>query len=385
MRQRSTRVTLTRREIVMPRRPALFFGITCLSFLLGCGNVDYRPLAIGENGEIQVVIDSTLWTGPVGEALRMALGYYVQTLPNPEPFFKLRPIEPRTQDDLDRVKKFKNVLFVAALRDSSQISRLVQQAFSPEALQAVREGSAAVVPRRDLWRRRQLVYFIVAETDSQLVEAIRRATPKLREDFDAIARERLAIEMFEKGRQFDIEDTLMAHHGFAVNVQHDYVLVFDTTRFVWLRRVLPDTWRSLFVYYEENADPAKLTPEWIYATRDSLTRRYLQGNAGGFVQIDYRQPLETRQIDFLGRYGYETRGLWHMVTELDDGRLFPAGMGGPFVNYTFYDQKSGRIYMIDGMVFAPGFEKREFLRQMEVIAYTFRTREDVASETPASP
>jgi len=356
-----------------------------LSFLLGCGNVDYRPLAIGDNGEIQVVIDSTLWAGPVGEALRMALGYYVQTLPNPEPFFQLRPIEPRTQDDLDRVKKFKNVLFVAALRDSSQISRLVQQAFSPEALQTVRMGAPAVVPRRDLWRRRQLVYFIVAETDSQLVEAIRRATPKLREDFDAIARERLAIEMFEKGRQFDIEDTLMAHHGFAVNVQHDYVLVFDTTRFVWLRRVLPDTWRSLFVYYEENADPAKLTPEWIYATRDSLTRRYLQGNAGGFVQIDYRQPLETRQIDFLGRYGYETRGLWHMVTELDDGRLFPAGMGGPFVNYTFYDQKSGRIYMIDGMVFAPGFEKREFLRQMEVIAYTFRTREDVASETPASP
>jgi hypothetical protein len=30
--------------------------------------------------------------------------------------------------------------------------------------------------------------------------------------------------------------------------------------------------------------------------------------------------------------------------------------------------------MIDGMVFAPGHDKREFLRQMEVIAHTFRTR-----------
>ncbi|SHK19435.1 DUF4837 family protein [Rhodothermus profundi] len=368
----------------MPWRFATRLWMLGLPLVLGCGKVDYRPLAIGKNGEIQVVIDSTLWTGPVGEALRLALGYYVQTLPNPEPLFTLRPIEPRTQDDLDRIKKFKNVLFVAALRDSSRVSRLVQQAFSAEALQAVRAGSAAVVPRRDLWRRRQLVYFVVAETDSQLAAAIRQATPRLRAAFNEMAREWLAAEMFEKGRQFHLEDTLMAHHGFAVNVQHDYVIVLDTTRFVWLRRVLPDTWRSLFVYYEENADPARLTPAWIYATRDSLTRRYLQGNAGGFVQIDYRQPLETRAIDFLGRYGYETRGLWHMVTELADGRLFPAGMGGPFVNYTFYDQQSGRLYMIDGMVFAPGFRKREFLRQMEVIAYTFRTRLEAAS-TPATP
>lgn len=369
----------------MPWRLAWFGGLVSLMFLLGCGNVDYRPLAIGENGEIQVVIDSTLWSGPIGAALHLALGYYMQTLPNPEPLFVLRPIAPRMQEDLERIKKFKNVLFVAALRDSSRVSRLVQQAFSPKALQIVREGSAAVVPRRDLWRRRQLVYFVVAETESQLIEAIQQAASRLQEDFNAIARERLAAEMFEKGRQFDIEDTLMAHHGFAVNVQHDYVLVFDTTRFVWLRRVLPDTWRSLFVYYEENADPAKLTPAWIYATRDSLARRYLQGNAGGFVQIDYRQPLETRPIDFLERYGYETRGLWHMVTELPDGRPFPAGMGGPFVTYTFYDQQSGRLYMIDGMVFAPGFTKREFLRQMEVIAYTFRTRAEETSELPTAP
>jgi hypothetical protein len=358
--------------------PLLLVGIW------GCGNVDYRPLAIGEEGEIRVVIDSTLWQGSVGEALRAALGYYAQTLPNPEPLFTLRPVQPQTQDALDQVKKFKNILFVAVLRDAGPVSRLVQQAFSTEALQVVEQGTAAVVPRQDLWRRRQLVYFIVAATDTQLVTTIREATPRLRETFAEVSRQRLTTEMFEKGRQKAVEDTLMAHHGFAVNVQHDYLIAIDTTRFVWLRRILPDTWRSLFVYYEEHADPAKLTPAWIYAIRDSLARNYLQGNAGGFVQIDYRQPLETRAINFLGRYGYETRGLWHMVTPMQDGQLFPAGMGGPFVNYTFYDQTSGRIYMIDGMVFAPGFAKREFLRQMEAIAYTFRTREE-AVVSPAVP
>lgn len=367
----------------MPFR--LVFWPLFLVGIWGCGNVDYRPLAIGEEGEIQVVIDSALWQGPVGDALRAALGYYVQTLPNPEPLFTLRPLEPRTQDALNQVKKFKNVLFVAALSDSGRVSRLVQQAFSAEALQVVQQGTAAIVPRRDLWRRRQLVYFIVASTDTQLVAAIRESALRLREAFAEASRERLTAEMFEKGRQQALEDTLMAHHGFAVNVQHDYLIAIDTTQFVWLRRILPDTWRSLFVYYEEGADPARLTPAWIYAIRDSLARHYLQGNAGGFVQIDYRQPLETRAINFLGRYGYETRGLWHMVTLMPDGQLLPAGMGGPFVNYAFYDQASGRIYMIDGMVFAPGFTKREFLRQMEAIAYTFRTRGEEAAAQPAIP
>ena len=65
---------------------------------------------------------------------------------------------------------------------------------------------------------------------------------------------------------------------------------------------------------------------------------------------------------------------------LDSGDLVEFGMGGPFLTYTFYDQPSGRIYIIDGMVFAPGYNKREFLRQLEVIAHTFRSQQDAQTE-----
>ena len=61
-----------------------------------------------------------------------------------------------------------------------------------------------------------------------------------------------------------------------------------------------------------------------------------------------------------------------MIGRDEDGRKIEYGMGGPFVNYTFYDESTERIYMIDGMVFAPGFDKREFLRHVEAIAHTFR-------------
>ena len=105
----------------------------------------------------------------------------------------------------------------------------------------------------------------------------------------------------------------------------------------------------------------------------------------GFIAIDIRRELNTENIDFMGRFAYETRGLWHMIGRDEDRNMVEYGMGGPFLNYTFYDEDTGRLYMIDGMVFAPGYDKREFLRQMEVIAYTFRTRTDVASiNQPAS-
>jgi hypothetical protein len=241
----------------------------------------------------------------------------------------------------------------------------------------------AVVPRKNQWRNQQQVVYVAGATEADLIQALNNAGEDLRYHFNTITRERVTIDMFDKGRQQDIEETIMDKHGFAVNVQHDYFTAIDTTNFIWLRRVLTDTWRSMFIYYIEDADPSRLTPEWIYERRDAITKKYIQGNVAGYVKIDYRRPLETENISFLGRYGFETRGLWYMVMDGEDGELLQAGGGGPFVTYSFYDQDSGRIYIIDGMVFAPGFDKREFLRHMEAIAYTFRTQNDVAAAEEA--
>jgi hypothetical protein len=145
-----------------------------------------------------------------------------------------------------------------------------------------------------------------------------------------------------------------------------------------------NSWRSLFVYYIDDFNPANLNPSWIHAARDRLTKTHIQGNLDGFVTIDYRRELNTENIDFLGRYGFETRGLWHMVERRDNGDLAEWGMGGPFVNYAFYDDDSRRLYMIDGMVFAPGYDKREFLRHMETIAHTFQNANQVMAEETQS-
>ena len=37
-------------------------------------------------------------------------------------------------------------------------------------------------------------------------------------------------------------------------------LIHHSFNFIWLRRILSDTWRSVFIYYEENADPSSVDP-----------------------------------------------------------------------------------------------------------------------------
>ena len=360
-----------------------------LSLVTACGG-DFRPNAVGPEGEVTVVIDSTRWNGDVGDALRTHVGPYVETLPVAERYFQFRQFN-LSSAVFDEIKKRKNVIIVAPLSDSTNEANFLRRRLSEEARQAVMDGQTAVVAKPDLWRRDQRVYFITARSADDLVNALEERGQRVRRTFKRITLDRMQDEMFEKARQQNLEDSLMQRHGFAVNVQHDYQIALeettDSTGFVWLRRVLTDTWRNVFVYYIEDASPSRISPEWISTTRDSLTRKYVQGNVAGFMRIDYRRPLTSQQTSFEDRFGYEMRGLWHMVAHKDslnadppDRTFLEMGGGGPFLTYAFYDQASDRVYLIDGAVFAPSYDKLPFVRQMEVIAKTFRTRQDATAE-----
>ena len=45
-------------------------------------------------------------------------------------------------------------------------------------------------------------------------------------------------------------------------------------------------------------------------------------------------------------------------------------MGGPYVHYTFVDEENSRVINLDGFVYAPKFNKREYLRELEALLKT---------------
>jgi hypothetical protein len=46
-------------------------------------------------------------------------------------------------------------------------------------------------------------------------------------------------------------------------------------------------------------------------------------------------------------------------------------MGGPFVSHSFYSADGSEILVAEAWVYAPQFDKRQYLRQVESILYSW--------------
>ena len=364
----------------MTRRAAL--ALALLVSLAACDTpiVGGLPLATGAKHELLVVSDSATWNGVVGDAVRAELAKPIATLPNQQGAFKLR-FQGLASGLLPGLKKTRNVLFVGPISDSTEVARFLR-ARVPEAQREAVEGgrSVALSTRDDLWASGQVVTFATAATDSILARAILDAGPTLRARYDANVLAATVVSMFDAGRQTEVEAGLLADHGFAVNVQHDYLQVQDTTvtalgrtgQFVRFRRVIPETWRDFFVFYQDGVSELP-PPDELDRLTDRLLQDLVQGTEeDAYVAVDFRRPVTYDTVRVAGYESLEMRGMWRMVGDL---------MGGAFIRYAWVDPAQQRLYVYYGMTFAPSrtHDKREFLRQMQAIATTFRT--SAAAET----
>ncbi|MCY4224951.1 MAG: DUF4837 family protein, partial [Bacteroidetes bacterium] len=169
----------------------LFFALVTVS-AIGCGDGglmggDFRPDAIGEEGQMTVVIDSALWNGNVGEALRIHIGGGIETLPSVEPEFDLTAIGLTSNAIFDMVKERKNVLFVGLISSDSVSSsaslahQYLNAIFSDDSVrQMINEGSPALVARPNQWRRSQLVYYLVGASSDDLIASLEDYSDELR-------------------------------------------------------------------------------------------------------------------------------------------------------------------------------------------------------------
>ncbi|GAB5534767.1 MAG: DUF4837 family protein [Rubricoccaceae bacterium] len=352
-------------------RSAVFLLV--LLALTGCEAVIGTPKAVGEIPQILVVADSTTWEGPVGEAIRAELAQTILTLPNNQGAFKLRhrPLTPRTYESIQRAR---NVIVAAPIDEQSLVGEFLRERIDPGSQQAIRDGRAVGINLRpDLWSENQLVVLATAADDRALTNQILQRGAEMRDAYNELAHEATFREMFNRGRQTILEDSVAAQHGWSIALQHDYLLVQDssvsvaghTGQFVRFRRVLTDTWRDFFVFVEDDVQTVPPVEDL-----DQLTNGLLEVFARGildsaYVQMDALSPVTQDTVMVAGQNALETRGLWRMKNDL---------MGGSYLRYAFVDPQSQRLFVYYGMVFAPNrkLDKREFVRQMEVIGRTLR-------------
>lgn len=347
---------------------APFALLALITVLLAC-NIDYRERAKGSIREVVVIMDSTQWDSQTAEAIRNTFGKDVRTIPSMEynPTYDLVFSDIRSRSQLERMKSMKNVIFAAPIDDESNVAAQVRAFLDDGVEERVRSGESFAFPIKDQWYKDQYALILSSNSDSALAQKILNSERALIDDILTRELERWTYEVYEKKEQTQYSDSLWAKHGFKVRIQHDYIMNVDTLDFVTFRRPLPDNDRWMWVWHKDNVtDISFLDNDWINTTRDSLSQLYIKGSKDDmYVSTEYRRPVETNSFQNNKLLTYETLGTWQMIN---------GAMGGPFVNFTYYDSDTDRLFMVEYSQFAPSVRKKlPFVQQFRAMGRTFES------------
>lgn len=326
---------------------------------------DFRPEASGGFSEIIVVMDSSMVNSATANAIRNTFGAPIRTItPSPEPRYDLLFRDLRVSSDLELVQRNKNVIIAATIDEDSNVGSFLRSALAENVQQSVRDGQSFFFQNNNVWARDQWVLMLSANTDEELAEKIMANERRLMTELNELEHIRWHNYVYRRAEQTELSKEILENHGWTFRIQHDYRLGVDTLNFLTLRRQLQDNDRWIWVWWQDDFDQfGEIDREWINTTRDSLNQIYFKGKSNDrFVRTDYRRPLEQRFMTLNEMEAFESRGIWIMNNDL---------MGGPFVNYTFFDEENNRLFMMEFGQFAPRWDKRRFLYQFDAMARTF--------------
>ena len=333
----------------------------------GCSN---KKKAKGPEDEIYVVADSVEFMA-IKEALQNTFGKIIHT-PQPEELFSIKR---KSVNSLSSLKLYKNIIIAAPINSGSYTSQYLNSVIDSSVTDMILKDSVFVINRYDLWAENQLVMILSSNSIANLNNKILEKKDDLFYYFRDASNKRLAKGLYNrKFEQKKVEANLLKNYNWMMYIQADYTLAIEKPEdnFVWLRRgVNTDAERWIFVHWIENSTPEFLNADSIAAKRDYLTEKYYRtSDESTFVETYHDSVALTMisEVNFNGKYALMTQGLW---------RFNDGSGGGPFISYTFYDEETQRIYILDASIFAPKYFKKDLIQNVDVLLHSFKTESEV--------
>jgi len=346
------------------------YFLSIISFFYYFAGCDTQRPATGLEDEIYVVADSSEY-----EYLKTALEKTFEIIintPQPEKLFTLKRVSP---DEINRIERRKNILIVAPLNSGSNTSKYINSIIDQGVKKKLEADNNFILSKYNLWARYQLVTVLTAPTLQDLEYKILSNKDKLLYEYQKISDQRLKESIYNTHYERKaIEGKVLKDYGWVIYVQADYKLAKNDSggKFVWLRRSPgSDMERWVFIHWIDNATPEYLNADSVKAIRNRETKKYYRTMNDSAYVVVADTFYTTTEVNFNNRYALFTQGLWDLNIK---------GMGGPFVNYSFYDEKTRRFYMLDGSIYAPKYYKRNLIQQIDVILQSFRTKDELSKD-----
>ncbi len=321
-----------------------FFALLALALaasLSGCKNDGKKilPTISGKPGEVAVVCTKVEWESEPGSTLRSLLCDEVPYLPQVEPSYDLFNVPQQAFNKVFQVHR--NIIVIDTDKKYT-------------------ESSLAIY--HDVWSTPQLVIGIKAPDSAKAAELISQRGQKILSTLEATERERVIanIHNFENA---DLHKTAAKMFGGAPLFPNGYTVKRTADNFIWISNETTFTVQSILMWKYPCRDSSDLSAASLAAKRNEITREYIPCTLEGSYMILNPDIFPgSDRITVNGRSVVEMRGLWEAYNDF---------MGGPFLSHSFLSEDGNEIITMDAFVYAPKYDKRNYLRQVEGILYSY--------------
>lgn len=334
-------------------------------------STEYLPKASGKSGDVLIVVDSVQWSGELGKELRKVFEARVPGLPQSEPMFKVINVHPTRS--MRMLAQMRNLVYVLTLDQTTPGTKILQRQFSEGTISKIRTDSTFnIYTRKDEYAKGQQVMYLFDDTQEGMINFLRKHKQEIIDHFNKAERQRLTSEIFKTKGTKGISDMLEKDQQCSIRIPVGYKLADKTSNFFWLRSMTAETDKDIFISWKPYESEYQLLPDSLIEWRNQICEDYLYEdpeNPESYLVTEREDAkVMVRQMTLNKNFAMELRGLWR--TKL-------RTMGGPFLGYALVDEPRGLLYYIEGFAYAPGKDKREMMRELETILWTFKTSKDL--------
>jgi hypothetical protein len=346
------------------------FGI--VFFLNACSSDQVKsfqavPTAFGKTNQINVIADKDLWEGAVGDTLRFYFGSPYLLLPQPEPLFDLRHLTPDNLVADPFKRELRTYMILANLNDEdSPTTRLVKADLGSESQRrAAEDPKYNTTLGRDKWAKGQLLVYSFAVSEDALINNIKKNFPTLMKKINEADRPTIESAVYAAGNDFLMMDKVKVQFKADIRIPKDYFIAIQDSTTMWLRYEVKDLSSNILIHKLKYTDQSQLTKKGIKDIRNVLGKQYITTEIeGSYMRAnDEDLPIFTTQLELNGNFALESRGIWDIVNDY---------MGGPYISYLIQKKGTNELLFVDGFVYAPGKEKRDYMQHMELIFSTIK-------------
>ena len=322
----------------MKTRQLFLLLLSAILAMPGCKSTgSLLPSVSGKAGEIIVVVEKPDWEDTLGSDVRDLLACDCPWLAQKEPLYNLVNVVPSAFVDLFKVHR--NIILF-------QVGPQID--------------TTGIIYKHDVWASPQCVIQLSAPTSAQASELLKEKGPMIISSVEQAERDRV-IRNTRRYEERDIYPAVARVFGGSPHFPSGYKLRKITDDFAWIADD-KQVYQDVFIYrYPVEADP--FTLDKIVTHRNAI----LKENVPGMFDGTYMTTSEffTPTLEYLkyrGRDLVQVRGMWEVQNDF---------MGGPFVSHSFYSPDGSEIYVAEAWVYAPQFDKRQYLRQVESVLYSW--------------